>query len=69
MDTTKRTIKVAAYVTFDLDVSALEAEYGRTFTNAEARQDAKDSLVGVIAQTLYPESDGDDIVKNVRVVR
>lgn len=51
-----RTIKVWAQVSIEVDVDALAAEYGRSFTIAEAREDVFESISGVLAQTLYPES-------------
>jgi hypothetical protein len=51
-----RTIKVWIGLSVEVDVDALEAEYGRTFTAAEARQDVKDSIPNVLYQAIYPES-------------
>lgn len=51
----RRTTKVWMAVSVEIDVDALEAEYGRSFTIAEAKQDVKDSIPSVLAQVLYPE--------------
>lgn len=50
-----RSLKVWIGVSIVIDVDALEAEYGRTFTAAEARADVKDSVPGILTQVLYPE--------------
>lgn len=51
----KRTVKVAVYMVLEVNVDELEAEYGHEFTNAEARQDAWDTVMNAAQNFCYPE--------------
>lgn len=62
-----RKVKVAVYMVIEMDVEALEAEFGRSFTNAEARQDLWDSAVSAVQQQTYPQDMMDR--EEVRVVK
>jgi hypothetical protein len=59
-----RTLKVNTNVTIEIDLDALEAEYGRPYTVAEAREEVKDSVPGILQQVLFPETS--NIVISVR---
>lgn len=53
----RRTLKVWTAVSIEIDLDALEAEYGITGVK-EARADVKASVVGVLQQALYAEQSG-----------
>lgn len=63
----KRTVKVWMAISVEIDIDALEAEYGRTFTVAEARDDVKSCIPSIISQALYPELT--NIVLNVTTTK
>lgn len=60
-----RIIKVAVYVVVEVDVAELEAEYGRSYTVAEARQEVQDSIRGAGVQAAFPEHASTKIIKRV----
>jgi hypothetical protein len=60
-----RIIKVAVYVVVEVDVAQLEAEYGHEFTNAEARDDVKQSMRGAAITASYPSHANDKIITRV----
>lgn len=65
--TMARTIKVWMQVSIEVDLDEMENEYGRAFNEREARADVRDSVSGILYQTLYPEGSG--IVKDVKVTK
>lgn len=63
----KRIIKVAAYVVVEVDVEELEATYGRSFTNAEAREDVRESIYNTAVQAAYPQDNIDKIFVSTKL--
>lgn len=60
-----RTVKVALYVVVEVNVDALEAEYGQPFTNAEAREDAWQSMFNAATTAAYPAERNAQILPEV----
>lgn len=63
---TARTVKVAVYIVVEVDIDALEAEYGQKYSRAEAIADARSSMITAATQAAYPAASNDSILRVIR---
>ena len=60
-----RTTKVGIYLTVEINIDELEAEYGREYTTAEAKADAWNAMYSAAVTAAYPSDSNDRIISRV----
>ena len=61
-------VKVRIDIVIEVDVDALNAEYGTSYSKREAAKDARESAFSSVMQSTYPYASNDAIIVSGELV-